>query len=76
MAIRSDRSLSGRVYNADTGTTNLPFPPNVWGNTPLNQVSDLPATKSGDFRFCGIETRSFPMPRDDKGNPTGKLAII
>jgi uncharacterized protein involved in type VI secretion and phage assembly len=50
----------GRLYNADQGTTNLPFPPNLWGGTTFNQVSDLRTTGSEDFRFSGIKTWSLP----------------
>jgi uncharacterized protein involved in type VI secretion and phage assembly len=65
--------ITGRVYHADThDTTNLPFPPKEQAQTPFKEVTDLPKTaRKDDFRFSGIETRSFPMPRDSDGNPTG-----
>ena len=68
--------VTGRVYNANTGTTNLPFPQAASADTQFSQFSDiltLDKTKGTDFARSGIETRSTPMPRDANGKPTGAV---
>lgn len=68
--------VTGRVYNANTGTTNLPFPQTASADTQFSQFSDiltLNNTKGTDFARSGIETRSTPMPRDKDGKPTGAV---
>jgi uncharacterized protein involved in type VI secretion and phage assembly len=54
--------VTGRVYNADRGFANLPFPE---GQTDLERVEqkDLyPPVGFDDFRFAGLKTCSMPNP--------------
>jgi uncharacterized protein involved in type VI secretion and phage assembly len=53
--------ISGRLYNADHGPSNLPFPGDQ--KTTFKDVSELPATaKYYKPPFAGIKTRSTPKP--------------
>jgi uncharacterized protein involved in type VI secretion and phage assembly len=68
--------VTGRVYNADTSTTNLPFPQSASASTQFSQfkkILTLDETKGNDFARSGIETRSTPMPRGPDGKPTGTV---
>lgn len=61
-----DRPLiTGRVYNADHGKTNLPFPsPDVVASDPdLNSLDDLRKTPGNNLTRSGILTRSTRMPK-------------
>ena len=53
--------ITGRLYNADSGKSNLPFPND--SITLINQVGDLSATISNyDTPFSGIKTRATLKP--------------
>ena len=60
--------ITGRVYNADRGTTNLPFPDPGQKDTQLDKLSKLPSTASRDLPLSGIKTWSVPT-NDGSGNP-------
>ena len=60
--------ITGRVYNADRGTTNLPFPDPRQKDTQLDKLSKLPSTASRDLPLSGIKTWSVPT-NDGSGNP-------
>ncbi len=58
--------IMGRVYNASSGTTNLPYPAKSVATKLLNTLSDLKATASSFLR-SGIKTRSVPQPKSGRG---------
>ena len=73
--------ITGRVYNADKGTTNLPFPDKSVKDlqlklpfpkdasdkdTETETATDLPATARFDLRFSGIKTASIPTNEKDE----------
>jgi type VI secretion system secreted protein VgrG len=60
--------ITGRLYNADRRTTNLPFPDPSQQNTQLEKLSDLPNTTAFDTPLSGIKTFSIPTT-DKSGNP-------
>lgn len=60
--------ITGRLYNADKGTTNLPFPDNSVKDTTIDKLSALPATQKFDLPLSGIKTWSIPTT-DGSGNP-------
>ncbi|HEV8678707.1 MAG TPA: contractile injection system protein, VgrG/Pvc8 family, partial [Stellaceae bacterium] len=60
--------ITGRLYNADKGTTNLPFPDNSVKDTTIDKLSALPATQKFDLLLSGIKTWSIPTT-DGSGNP-------
>jgi uncharacterized protein involved in type VI secretion and phage assembly len=71
--------ITGRVYNADKGTTNLPFPDPSEENTTLKHRPDdrpappvpLSSTVHSDLLLSGIKTWSIPTT-DEKGIPKSK----
>ena len=60
--------ITGRLYNADKGTTNLPFPDNSVKDTTVDKLSDLPKTQKFDLPLSGLKTWSIPTT-DSSGNP-------
>ena len=73
--------IANRVYNADKGTTNLPFPDKSVKDlqlklpfpkdasdkdTETETATDLPATARFDLRFSGIKTASIPTNEKDE----------
>jgi uncharacterized protein involved in type VI secretion and phage assembly len=63
--------IVGRLYNADKGKTNLPFPDSQLKDTEIKNLSGLPATSKFDLPLSGIKTWSIPTTgKDDSGNPT------
>jgi type VI secretion system secreted protein VgrG len=60
--------ITGRVYNADTGPTNLPFPePSVEktvlknrGDNSVKDAKELPETQKSNPLLSGIKTQSIP----------------
>jgi uncharacterized protein involved in type VI secretion and phage assembly len=60
--------IIGRLYNADRGTTNLPFPDPAQKDTQIDKLSKLPATASFDQPLSGIKTWSIPTT-DGSGKP-------
>ncbi len=62
--------ITGRVYNADHSTTNLPFPGSDDGPQSVNADDLLKSVglSDRDFRYSGLKTRSVPS-RDDAGKP-------
>ncbi len=57
--------ITGRLYNADRGPTNLPFPDNEVKDTQFKKLSDLPATSKFDLPLSGIKTFSMPTTDGD-----------
>ena len=63
--------ITGRLYNADRTTTNLPFPDPSVKDTQLNKLTDLPNTVKSDPPLSGIKTWSIPTTDGDgKPQPT------
>ena len=60
--------ITGRLYNADRRTTNLPFPAESQEQTELLELSKLPDTAATDPPLSGIKTFSIPTT-DGSGNP-------
>jgi len=58
--------LTGRLYNADSGTTNIPFPNKDQKDQQIHKISDLYNTVQNAYRFTGIKTRSTLMPQGAK----------
>jgi uncharacterized protein involved in type VI secretion and phage assembly len=57
--------VTGRIYNAATGVSHLPFPSDA--KTNINRESDLPNTSSDYTRpFSGIKTNSIMVPESGK----------
>lgn len=55
--------ITGRVYNADSGSSNLPFPADKQtGFKHLNTIADLQGTARSTFYRSGIRTQSLPVP--------------
>jgi uncharacterized protein involved in type VI secretion and phage assembly len=62
--------ITGRLYNADQGTTNLPFPDAGVNDTEIKNLSELPATRKFDLPLSGIKTFSIPTTgKDGKALP-------
>jgi len=59
--------VTGRVYNAASGFTHMPFPTPASATAPLQKVEDLPATQNESTTRSGIRTRSTPQPEADAG---------
>lgn len=55
--------ITGRVYNADHGFANLPFPENEQEQVEVKTMDLLYPQGSGAYRFTGIKTRSIPRPK-------------
>jgi uncharacterized protein involved in type VI secretion and phage assembly len=63
--------ITGRLYNADRTTTNLPFPDLSVKDTQLNKLTDLQSTVKSDPPLSGIKTWSIPTTDGDgKPQPT------
>jgi uncharacterized protein involved in type VI secretion and phage assembly len=60
--------IVGRLYNADRGSTNLPFPDPAVKDTQIHTLNDLPATAKFDLPLSGIKTMSVPTT-DSNGVP-------
>lgn len=60
--------ITGRLYNADRRTTNLPFPAESQEKAELTDLSKLPDTATADPPLSGIKTFSIPTT-DSSGNP-------
>ena len=60
--------ITGRLYNADRTTTNLPFPDSSVKDTQLSKLTDLPNTVKSDPPLSGIKTWSIPTT-DGDGKP-------
>jgi uncharacterized protein involved in type VI secretion and phage assembly len=60
--------IVGRLYNADRGNTNLPFPDPAIKDVQIDTLSDLPATAKFDLPLSGIKTMSIPTT-DNDGRP-------
>jgi uncharacterized protein involved in type VI secretion and phage assembly len=60
--------ITGRLYNADRTTTNLPFPDASVKDTQLNKLTDLPNTVKSNPPLSGIKTWSIPTT-DGDGRP-------
>ena len=60
--------VTGRVYNADHGTTNMPFPTKDTASTQIDNVTNLPATARHQIPRSGIKTFSVPTTKPD-GKP-------
>jgi uncharacterized protein involved in type VI secretion and phage assembly len=70
--------ITGRVYNADTGPTNLPFPePSVEktvlknrGDNNVKDAKELPETQKSNPLLSGIKTQSIPTTgKENDGSP-------
>ena len=70
--------ITGRVYNADTGPTNLPFPePSVEktvlknrGDNSAKDAKELPETQKSNPLLSGIKTQSIPTTgKENDGSP-------
>jgi uncharacterized protein involved in type VI secretion and phage assembly len=59
--------ITGRVYNASSGVTNLPYPSKSAAQKLLNKLSDLKGTASNLMLRSGIKTRSVPQPKSGRG---------
>jgi uncharacterized protein involved in type VI secretion and phage assembly len=59
--------IIGRVYNASSGVTNLPYPAKSAAQKLLNKLSDLKGTASSLMLRSGIKTRSVPQPKSGRG---------
>ena len=57
--------VTGRLYNADSGTTNLPFPGTGGDRPTVGKLSDLPATVTQHLPQSGIVTQATPRPDGD-----------
>ena len=60
--------ITGRLYNADRRTTNIPFPDPGAKDTQLDKLTDLPKTAAFDLPLSGIKTASIPTT-DGGGKP-------
>jgi uncharacterized protein involved in type VI secretion and phage assembly len=60
--------ITGRLYNADRTTTNLPFPDASVQNSSINKLDDLPNTVKSNPPLSGIKTWSIPTT-DGGGSP-------
>jgi uncharacterized protein involved in type VI secretion and phage assembly len=58
--------ITGRRYNADHGSSNLPFPPGQKYAPPYDINEWQNPTPTDQFRFNGIKTSSIPVPEDGK----------
>ena len=52
--------VTGRVYNAGSGRTNLPYPSQGAAARQIEKVEDLPGTQNDNTTRSGIRTRSTP----------------
>lgn len=59
--------VTGRVYNAASGRSHLPFPSSLAAARPIGEVEDLPATRNDSTTRSGIRTRSTPQGSGDTG---------
>jgi uncharacterized protein involved in type VI secretion and phage assembly len=58
--------ITGRIYGASTGRTELPFPSPAARSKNLTMEDWLHPTPSGEFQRSGIRTRSTPAPDTGK----------
>jgi len=63
--------ITGRVYNADSGTSNLPLVPQPLDKTQLKTLSDLSGKTSKDWRFSGVKTQSLRTVRSGQKTTGG-----
>lgn len=56
--------ITGRVYNADNGTTNPPF----LDETKIEKLTDLPPTVKTNLPYSGVKTSSMPTVSEE-GSP-------
>lgn len=54
--------VTGRLYNADSGKTNLPFPSPSGARAAIGNLSDLPGTVTQHLPLSGIFTQATPRP--------------
>ncbi len=54
--------IVGRLYNADTGTANIPFPEGQVDAEAVTQDDLANPTAFTDYRFTGLKTSSTPKP--------------
>lgn len=59
--------VTGRVYNAGSGRTHLPFPSSAAASHPVKRIEDLSGTQTSQVTRSGIRTRSTPKPEGDAG---------
>jgi uncharacterized protein involved in type VI secretion and phage assembly len=57
--------IVGRLYNADTATTNLPFPDEQDKDKQISKLAELPATAKYNLPLSGIKTYSIPATDGD-----------
>ena len=60
--------ITGRLYNADHSTTNIPFPDPEKQTSSINALADLFFTSSSHLPLSGIKTWSIPTTKAD-GSP-------
>jgi uncharacterized protein involved in type VI secretion and phage assembly len=58
--------ITGRVYNADGGTANMPFPQGQVDQQNVDLKSLLNPTGYKNYRFTGLKTRSLKRTKNDK----------
>jgi hypothetical protein len=58
--------VTGRVYNAASGRTHLPFAGNA-ATRPVERIEDLEGTQTGNLTRSGIRTRSTPQGDGEAG---------
>lgn len=58
--------ITGRVYNADGGAANLPFPQGQVDQQNVNLLNVLNPKGYTDYRFAGLKTRSLKRTKNDK----------
>lgn len=59
--------VTGRVYNAGSGKTHLPFVPPSPASRPIQEEEDVKATQNSNTTRSGIRTRSTPQPDAEAG---------
>ncbi|WP_421992917.1 type VI secretion system Vgr family protein [Roseococcus sp.] len=59
--------VTGRVYNAGSGKTHLPFVPPSPAARPIQSEEDVKATQNNNTTRSGIRTRSTPQPDAEAG---------
>jgi uncharacterized protein involved in type VI secretion and phage assembly len=59
--------VTGRLYNAGSGRTHLPFPSSAAAAHPIARIEDLDGTQTSQATRSGIRTRSTPQGKGDAG---------
>lgn len=59
--------VTGRVYNAASGRTHLPFPSTAAASHPVKRIEDLSGTQTSQVTRSGIRTRSTPQGDGEAG---------